>query len=124
MDRKEQGQAVAEFAAALPLFVLFAVLVVELGLLMFQQVALENVARAGARAAAVTANSSDVRGAALSATDLPRDRLSIEVGQRPNSDGMVTVKAQFSGRIVEPLSGAILFRPQLTATAAMKVEAE
>lgn len=118
----EDGQAVAEFAAALPLFVLFLVLIIEVGMVMFQQLALENVAREGARAAATTASVKDIRAAAMAASDLPKDHLRIEIGQRPDPNGMVRITASFESRIVEPLSGSVLFRPQLEASAAMKVE--
>jgi hypothetical protein len=122
VPQSEKGQAVAEFAAVLPLFLLFMMLIVEVGMVMFQQLALENAAREGARAASVSDSPQVARAAALSAGELPSDRLRVQVGPRPDGGGMVRVTTFFEARIVEPLSGTVLLRPQLHASAAMKVE--
>lgn len=118
----QSGQAVAEFAAAIPLVVLFMVLLVEVGLVMVDQLAVERAAREAARTAAVTASTAEIQRAAYRATDLSGSRMEVEIGDRPDPNGMVRVTVRYEGSVVEPFTGAVLFHPQLHATAAMKVE--
>jgi Flp pilus assembly protein TadG len=120
--RNESGQAVAEFAAAIPIVVLFMVLLVEIGLIMVDQLAVERAAREAARTAAVTASTVDIQHAARGATELPDDRMVVEIGKRPDVDGMVRVVVRYDAAVREPFTGNVLFRPQLQATAAMRVE--
>jgi Flp pilus assembly protein TadG len=122
LRRNESGQAVAEFAAAIPIVMFFMVLLIELGLVMVDQLALERVAREAARVAAVSDSGDEVRKAAEAATDLPRDRLQVRIGQRPAADGLVQVEVTYESRVVAPFTGTVLFRPQLHASASMRVE--
>jgi Flp pilus assembly protein TadG len=122
LRRNESGQAVAEFAAAIPVVVFFLVLLVEVGLLMVEQMTVERVAREAARTAAVSEADSDVRRAAYGASRLPEDRLRIRVGERPDRAGLVKVTVEYEARVVAPFTGVVLFRPQLAASASMRVE--
>lgn len=51
--RREEGQAAFEFLMMLPFFVLFLLLVIDFGVLMYQYVSVSNAVREGARYAAV-----------------------------------------------------------------------
>ena len=120
--RDESGQAAAELAAVFPIVLLLIVLFVEVGAVLLDQLALQHVAREAARAAAVTPSVADVQHIALAASDLSRERVQVRVGPRPDDAGMVRVDVAYEARVVEPFTGAVLFRPQLHAFAAMRVE--
>ena len=120
--RNQSGQAVAEFAAVIPLVVLFMVLLVEIGLIMVDQLAVERAAREAARTAAVTASVADIQHSARAATELSSSHMTVEIGKRPEANGMVRVTVRYDAAVIEPFTGAVLFRPQLHATAAMRVE--
>jgi Flp pilus assembly protein TadG len=122
LRRTESGQAAAEFAAVVPLVLFFMVLLVEFGLIMVDQMAVERVAREAARTAAVTNSDPAVQQSARAASDLAADRLQVQIGQRPDSSGMVKVTVRYESRVILPFQGTVLFRPQLAATAAMRVE--
>jgi len=51
--RREEGQAAFEFVLMLPLFILFLLLLIDFGILMFEYVSVSNAAREGARYGAV-----------------------------------------------------------------------
>ena len=51
--RREEGQAAFEFVLMLPLFILFLLLLVDFGILMYEYVSVSNAAREGARYGAV-----------------------------------------------------------------------
>jgi len=53
LHRREEGQAAIEFLLVLPIFVLFFLLLVDFGILMYQYVSLSNAVREGARFGAV-----------------------------------------------------------------------
>jgi len=120
--RNASGQAVAEFAAVVPVIVLFIVLLVEVGLLMVNQLAVERAAREAARAAAVTGSTLEIQQAARTATGLASSRMTVEIGPRPDTAGMVRVRITYDAAIRDPFTGTTFFRPQLHATAAMRVE--
>ena len=54
MHRNERGSAAVEFALVLPILLLLALALVQVGLLVRDQLILVEAARAGARQAAVT----------------------------------------------------------------------
>jgi Flp pilus assembly protein TadG len=120
--RNQAGQAVAEFAAVIPLVVLFMVLLVEVGLVMVDQLAVERAAREAARTAAITASPAEIQMAAYHATELSTSHMKVEIGKRPDANGMVRVTVRYQGSVVEPFTGAVLFHPQLHADASMHVE--
>jgi Flp pilus assembly protein TadG len=116
------GQAAAEFAAVVPVIALFIVLLVEVGLLMVDQLAVERAAREAARSAAVTGSTAEIQRAARAATELSGSRMTVDIGPRPDAAGMVRVTVAYEAAITEPFTGKVFFRPQLHATAVMRVE--
>lgn len=57
--RREEGQAAFEFVLILPIFLLFVLLLVDFGILMFEYVAVSNAAREGARYGSVNCGGAD-----------------------------------------------------------------
>lgn len=122
--RSELGQATVELAAVIPLFLLVTILLVQVGTVLLDQLAVVQAARAGARIAAVDSAQGAAAAAAGRATGLEPDRLSVTVGSRPDADGMVRVRVRYTSQIKAPFTGSVLLRPQVEGTAAMRVEGE
>jgi Flp pilus assembly protein TadG len=116
----ERGQAVAEFAAVLPFFVLMAALLVQVSAVLLDQLAVMQAAREGARVAAVDPTSGSAAAAASRATGLDANRLRVTVG--PSGDDMVQVRVGYQSKVVMPFTGHVLLRPQLEAEASMRIE--
>lgn len=81
-DRR--GQSLVEFAFVLPLLLLTMVLMIDLGLILYGQMAVSNAAWEGARAGATIVNpengDSEIEGAALTAAyGLPIGKLEIDI---------------------------------------------
>ncbi len=112
----ERASAAVEFALVLPLVLLMALALVQVGLLVKDELVLAEAARAGARQGAVSADDDQVRQAAIqSAATLDATHLEVTV-QREGGAGtpvVVTVGYDDDGRI--PLV-AWLFPPQIHLT--------
>jgi len=96
----EQGQTMAEFAIVLPILVTLLFGIIQFGIIFNNYVALTDAARAGARKAAVSRNSSDPVGdcsnqVRSSAGDLTLSKLTVTCSSSwgPGSD--VTVEADY-----------------------------
>ena len=115
--RGEKGQSTVEFALVLPVVALVAIGLVQVGLSVRNQLAVELAAREGARAASVAADSSGAaHDAATTSTRLP-----IEVAT--SADGTtVSVTVTYTDDIAIPLLGSILGPVTHTATASMTLE--
>ena len=59
LHRDERGQAALEFLLMLPFFVLFLLILVDLGVMMYAQISTANAVREGARYAAVNCGDGD-----------------------------------------------------------------
>ena len=66
--RRQKGQSALEFLLVLPIFVVFFLLVVDLGMLMYQYVSISNAVREGARFGAVTCGDGSCEDDGLSET--------------------------------------------------------
>ena len=77
--RDESGQATAELALVTPFVLLLFLCLVQVGLVARDQILVTHAARAGARAAAVDPRPDIAAGAASSASDLERDRMSVDM---------------------------------------------
>lgn len=87
--RRSRGQATVELALVLPLVVVLALGVVQAGFVVRDAVVLTHATRAAARAAALGADDSEVRAAAVRASGLAPDRLRLS----RHADGrLVTVE--------------------------------
>ena len=122
MRRDERGQAAVELALCLPLLVALALLLVQVGLLVRDQVVVVHAAREAAREAAVSPGREPARHAALRSTRLSADRLDVDVGRRGRPGSRVEVEIRYRAPTDVPLVGHLLPDVDLTASAAMRVE--
>jgi Flp pilus assembly protein TadG len=105
-DRSEDGSAVVEFALVLPLVLVVALSLVQVGLLARDRLLIEAAARAGARAAAVEADTDAVRAAALAAApDLDPSLAAVEVLRQGTQGDPVTVSISYDEVVRVPLIG-------------------
>lgn len=116
--RGATGQATVEMALALPLLMLFTLLVVQVGLLVRDRVALGHAARAAARAAVTDPTPAAVRAAAGAAAGLDGRRLTVSVsGGAAGALARVTVvyRAVTDVPLVGPLLPDVVMRERLAS---------
>jgi len=120
--RSERGQATAELALVLPVFVIAVLLVVQAGILVRGQILVTHAAREGARAAALDDDTSAVEQAVRRATPLDPGRLAIRIRGRGKPGSRVTVEVTYTPPSPVPLLRSIVGRVTLRAEATMRVE--
>lgn len=118
----ERGQAAVEVALVLPFVVVLALVLLQVGLVVRDQLLLVHAAREAAREAAVSSDRSDVTGAATGATALRGDRLDVTVPGRGPPGGTVTVEVRYAAPTDVPLVGPLVGDVRLRARATMRVE--
>jgi Flp pilus assembly protein TadG len=102
----DRGTAVVEFALVLPLILMVALALVQVGLLARDRLLVESAARAGARVAAVEADEGAVRRAAAGAAPgLRSERMSVSVVRGGTRGDPVTVTVGYQDAIVVPFVG-------------------
>lgn len=100
----ERASASVEFALVLPLVLIMTLAVVQVGLLVKDQLIVEECARAGARQASVSTDDSSVTAAALeAAVSLDPDRVTVTIDREGAGGTPVTVHIRYSAPIVVPL---------------------
>jgi len=105
-DRTQAGSAVVEFALVLPLVLVIALSLVQVGLLVRDRLLIEAAARAGARTAAVEADDGVIRAAALAAApDLDPASAGVEVTRQGSQGDPVTVSIGYDEVVRVPLIG-------------------
>jgi Flp pilus assembly protein TadG len=105
-DRSNAGSAVVEFALVLPLLLVVALSLVQVGLLVRDRLLIEAAARAGARTAAVEADEGAVRGAALAAApDLDPAFAGVVITRQGTQGDPVTVSINYDEVVRVPLIG-------------------
>lgn len=120
----ERATAAVEFALVLPLVLIIALALVQVGLLVKDQLVLEEAARAGARQAAVSTDDGSARRAAISAAvSLASDRVDVSIQREGDVGGSVSVIVIYHAPVALPLV-AWLFpsRIDLRSTAVMRQE--
>ena len=113
-----------EFALVLPFVLIMALAMVQVGLLVKDQLVVEEAARAGARQAAVSTDDSAARQAAIdAAVSLASDRLEISIQRQGGGGEPVSVMVVYHAPVGVPLVGW-LFRGRidLRSTAVMRQE--
>lgn len=110
----ERGQATVELALVLPLLFSFVLVLVQLGLLCRDQVLAVHAARQAARVAAIDGDDGAAVGAALAATGLDPQRLTVELDRSGSS---VRAAVHYDSPIVVPLLRRL--RPELQLEAAV-----
>lgn len=115
--RKERGTAVAEFALVLPLLLVIALALVQVGLLVRDRLLVESAARAGARAAAIQEDATAIHDAVTQAApDLDPDALTVSVSRGGARGDPVSVSIGYLSVVRVPLVGW-LFGSHLTMRA-------
>jgi hypothetical protein len=122
VTRGERGQAAVELALCLPLIAALALLVVQVGLLVRDQVLVTEGAREAAREVAVSSASGAAREAVQRSVRLDPDRLEVRVGRRGRPGSRVTVTVRYRAPTDVPLVGAFLGEVELSGSATMRVE--
>lgn len=114
-----RGQATVEIALVLPVIVVVALAVVQVGVIVHARVMVTHAAREGVRVAAVGGTDEAVVQAAAAAGGLSPSRVRVTVER---SGGRVNVSVDYSAATTVPLVGAFLGSVPLTATATMRLE--
>ena len=120
----ERGSAALEFALVLPLLLLLALALVQVGLLVRDQLVLVEAARAGAREAAVTDEEEEIHAAIdRAAATLTEEEIGSSVDRSGQRGDPVTVSLTYAAPVRVPFVGW-LFPDQITllARATMRQE--
>ncbi|RIV22837.1 pilus assembly protein [Alicyclobacillaceae bacterium I2511] len=128
--RRDEGQALIEFALVLPVFLLLLLGIIEFGLIFSKYLTLEEAARNGARSVSLGYSASDVcsqveQNAGVSATGVQFNPGGVCIPTSSWSPGEeVTVLVTAQQPILDPLISSVLGRNfmSLTASATMRVE--
>jgi len=115
--RRDQGQAAVEFALAIPIVVVLVLGVVQVLVVGSRQIALEQLARTGARAASVAADPSAAARAEIGSTS--QDSVTVEVTV---SARMVTVVVRYTDPTSVPMIGYAIGPVELAASVTMARE--
>jgi Flp pilus assembly protein TadG len=100
----ERGSAAVEFALVLPLVLMMALALVQVGVFIKDQVVVQGAARAGARQAAVTTDDEEVQQVVRdAAVSLDPDLLDVSVTRSGGAGDAVTVNVAYHAPIDVPL---------------------
>jgi Flp pilus assembly protein TadG len=119
---RDRGQATVELALLLPVVVLLALAVLQLGLVARDVVLVAHAAREAARAAAVDDQPDAARTAAKASGGLDPDRLSVAVSGGGEPGSRVRVEVRYRIRTSVPIVGALIADHEVTSTATMRFE--
>ena len=113
----QRGSAVVEFALVLPILLVLTLAVVQVGLLVRDELIVVQAARAGAREAAVSADPTVVRAAAVdAAVGLEPNRFDVVVRRTGSLGDPVAVDVRYAQAITAPIV-AWLFPSSVSLTA-------
>lgn len=102
MSEGRRGSSTVELALVLPLALLAALAVLQVGLLAKDALVVGQAAREGAREAAVTTDDARARDAALRGGGLPAERTEVEVARAGSVGDPVTVTVRYRAPLVVP----------------------
>jgi len=120
----ERGSAIVEFALVLPILLVVTLALVQVGLIVRDQLLVVQAARAGAREAAVQADETAIRQAALDAgPGLNGDRLDVSVQRSGSAGDPVTVDVTYDEIVAVPFV-SWLFPPSASLHAAATMRQE
>jgi hypothetical protein len=121
--RSGRGSAAVELALVLPLALLFALALVQVGLVAKDSLVVVQAAREGAREAAVSIDGERVRQAALRGSGLPSDRTEVTVAREGQVGQPVTVRVTYRAPMVVPFV-EWLFPEEVTLSSAATMRQE
>ncbi len=107
----EKGQALAEFALLIPIFMLLLFAIVDFGMGFYSWITVTNAAREGARLGAVLATEQQIQDRVYQTSDLPNEAANMTVtvtnaadtGGQPGESVVVTVDYNYD--LITPLAG-------------------
>lgn len=102
MNRCQRGSSALELALVLPLALIAALALVQVGLLGRDSAVVSLAAREGSREAAVTTDDASVREAALRSGNLPEERTAVEVERAGGVGDPVTVRVRYRAPVIVP----------------------
>ncbi len=120
--RTERGQATVELALTLPLAVLFALMVIQAGLVAKDLLLVNHSAREAARAAAVNPSSAAARAGATGGSNLEPGRMSVTLKGGTSTGDSTTATVTYASPTDVPLVGWLVGDISLTAQVTMRVE--
>ncbi len=120
--RHQRGQATIELALVLPVVVLFALVVLQVGLVATDQLLVQHAAREGARAAAVDPTAEAAGTAVSAANRLHPSRTSTRLAGGTDRGSRITVTVIYQSPTNVPLVGRLIDDVTLTARVTMRVE--
>jgi len=105
--KKEEGQALVEFALILPLLLILFFAIIEFGYLFYHHYCLADGVRAGVRAGALGLDSGRIQEAVISTSSLPiaHSDITIERPQTMVKGAPFRVSAVFHHRLLTPILG-------------------
>ncbi len=118
----ERGQATVELALALPLAVVFALVVVQAGLVAKDLLLVNHSAREAARAAAVDPTQAAARAGAVGGSNLDPGRLTVVLSGGSGTGDMTTATVRYLSPTSVPLVGWLVGDIELGASVTMRVE--
>ena len=121
---REQGSATVEFVLVLPLVLTVAVALLQLGLLVKDQLVVQESARAGARQASVSTDDTTVIQAADDAApSLDETKLDVAIERDPGAGAPVSVSVTYHAEVTLPIiSWLFPATVDLSSTAVMRGE--
>ncbi len=118
----ERGQATVELALTLPLAVLFALMVVQSGLVAKDFLLVNHSAREAARAAAVDPTQAAARAGAVGGSNLESGRMSVSLTGGSSTGDSATATVTYQSPTDVPLVGWLVGDVPLQAQVTMRVE--
>jgi Flp pilus assembly protein TadG len=118
----QEGQSTVELALALPFLVLLALVLLQVGLVVRDQVLVTHAAREAAREAAVRPGEGPAREAALESARFDEDELEVDLSSRGHPGTRVRATVTYESPTDVPLVGALIGSVHLEATATMRIE--
>lgn len=118
----QRGQATVEFALVLPIVVMLALMVVQVGLVAKDAVLVHHAAREAARASAVEPTVGAARAGAIGAARLDPTRLDVRLTGELTEGGRLTATVSYRSPTNVPIVGLLVPDVPLTAQVSMRVE--
>ncbi|MGH2692005.1 MAG: TadE/TadG family type IV pilus assembly protein [Actinomycetota bacterium] len=102
MRAQQRGSAAVELALVLPLALIAALALVQVGLIARDASVVALAAREGSREAAVSTDDDSVRKAALRSGDLPDERTEVTIERSGSVGDPVTVRVRYRASLIVP----------------------
>jgi Flp pilus assembly protein TadG len=129
----EKGQALAEFALLIPIFLILLFAIVDFGMGFYSWITVTNAAREGARLGSVQATEVEIVDRVYQTSDLPDEatQMTVTVTNAQGQPGeSVVVQVDYGYDLITPLAGLVQFVSgdvigptlNLSSTAEMRLE--